>query len=368
MTTILVKDALRTAIEAASGGKQTVLYTPKGQPTFVNIIPKVNIETLNPALGITGVHPAFKSGDKEISQLYIGTYQGSIVNGELLSLPNVDANSRSNTLSASLNAAKAIGKTWHVMTNAEFALIQALAISNGFNPHGQNTNAGFNSTGEHGRRVDGKNPGDAGDRYILTGSGPVSFRHDGSFSGISDITGSVWERTPGARMAPGGEIQIYGKANEAAEAAVSVFSDTDNSEGWYAFDASTGELIPATFTGSMADGTYVPTTPNSVRAKTTATNLAANEFFFTVWGSVIGQPTNTLPSAVKLAIELYGLWPTITGSAIARASETARYTPDTQGARHPIRSLSGPFQFGLVGSNAMIAEQGTRPVYYAPLA
>ena len=49
MTTILVKDALRTAIEAASGGKQTVLYTPKGQPTFVNIIPKVSIETLNRA-------------------------------------------------------------------------------------------------------------------------------------------------------------------------------------------------------------------------------------------------------------------------------------------------------------------------------
>lgn len=26
MTTILVKDALRTSVEAASGGKQTVLY------------------------------------------------------------------------------------------------------------------------------------------------------------------------------------------------------------------------------------------------------------------------------------------------------------------------------------------------------
>ena len=64
MATILVKDALRGAIEAARCGAQTVLYTPKGQPTFVNINPKANIETLNPALGITGVHPAFKSGDK----------------------------------------------------------------------------------------------------------------------------------------------------------------------------------------------------------------------------------------------------------------------------------------------------------------
>ena len=83
MATILVKDALRGAIEAASGGAQTVLYTPKGQPTFVNIIPKKTIQELYPELGINGTHPAFKVGDKEISQLYVGTYQGKIVNGEL---------------------------------------------------------------------------------------------------------------------------------------------------------------------------------------------------------------------------------------------------------------------------------------------
>jgi hypothetical protein len=50
MTTILVKDALRTSVEAASGGKQTVLYTPKDSRLW-NIIPKVSIESLNPALG-----------------------------------------------------------------------------------------------------------------------------------------------------------------------------------------------------------------------------------------------------------------------------------------------------------------------------
>jgi hypothetical protein len=51
MTTILVKDALRTSVEAASGGKQTVLYTPKDSRQLWNIIPKVSIESLNPALG-----------------------------------------------------------------------------------------------------------------------------------------------------------------------------------------------------------------------------------------------------------------------------------------------------------------------------
>ncbi|HBQ2211285.1 TPA: hypothetical protein L7O84_003060 [Klebsiella pneumoniae] len=369
MTTILIKDSLRTAIEAASGGAQTVMYTPKGQPTFVNIIPKVNIETLNPALGITGVHPAFKSGDKEIPQLYIGTYQGSIVNGELLSLPNVDPNSRNTTLNAAISAAKAIGSTWHVMTNAEFSLLQAHAISNGFNPHGQNTNAGFNSTGEHGRRLDGKAPGEAGNRYIYTGSGPVTFRHDGNFAGISDIVGNLWERTPGARVVPGGEIQVYGKGNEAAAAGADIFSTSDISTGWYAFDAATGALTPVTFTGSIAGGDYVPTTVNSVRVKASATGLAANEFFSGSWAGVIIQPTSTLPAVVKSAMELHGLWPTITGASLVRGSETSQYTPSATSAVHPVRSLSGIFQFGFVGGPlTVIPEQGVRPVYYAPLS
>lgn len=369
MTTILIKDSLRTAIEAASGGAQTVLYTPKGQPTFVNIIPKANIETLNPALGITGVHPAFKSGDKEISQLYIGTYQGSIVNGELLSLPNVDPNARNATLNAAISAAKAIGSTWHVMTNAEFSLLQALSISKGFNSHGQNTIAGFNSTGEHGRRLGGKAPGEAGNRYIYTGSGPVSFRHDGNFSGISDIVGNLWERTPGARVVPGGEIQVYGKGNEAAAAGADIFSTSDISAGWYAFDAVTGALIPVTFTGSIAGGDYVPTTVNSVRVKASATGLAANEFFFGSWASVTVQPTSTLPAAVKSAMELHGLWPTITGAGIMRGSETVQYTPTAISAVHPLRAVAGIFQFGFVGSpSTVVSEQGVRPVYYAPLS
>ena len=34
--TILIKDSLRQSVELASGGLQTVLYTAKGQPTYMN--------------------------------------------------------------------------------------------------------------------------------------------------------------------------------------------------------------------------------------------------------------------------------------------------------------------------------------------
>ena len=89
MPTIFVKDEMRAAVEAASGGRQTVLYTQTGQPSIMNVIPAFNLEDIDASLG-TGVHPAFIVGGVQKSEIFIGTYQGIIKNGELLSLPGVD--------------------------------------------------------------------------------------------------------------------------------------------------------------------------------------------------------------------------------------------------------------------------------------
>ena len=45
--TILIKDSLRQSVEVASGGLQTVLYTAKGQPTYMNIIQKYDMSTID---------------------------------------------------------------------------------------------------------------------------------------------------------------------------------------------------------------------------------------------------------------------------------------------------------------------------------
>ena len=58
MPTIFIKDSLRASVEAASGGKQTVLYTGSGQPTYMNVIPQFNLQDVDTVIG-TGVHPAF---------------------------------------------------------------------------------------------------------------------------------------------------------------------------------------------------------------------------------------------------------------------------------------------------------------------
>ncbi|MES4694024.1 hypothetical protein MR344_27520 [Klebsiella pneumoniae] len=52
-----------------------------------------------------------------------------------------------------------------------------------------------------------------------------------------------------------------------------------------------------------------------------------------------------------------------------RGSETAQNTPSATSAVHPVRALSGIFQFGMLGGPlTVITEQGVRPVYYAPLS
>ncbi|KMK28647.1 hypothetical protein ABW11_07520 [Pluralibacter gergoviae] len=372
MTTILVKDALRAAIEASSGGRQTVMYTSKKQPTFVNIIPKANIQDLNPALGISGVHPAFKQGDKEIPYLYVGTYQGCLLNGEVLSLPNVDANTCNERSTTLLPLLKAMGSTWHAMTSVEWALMQAIGVKNSYNPLGADPfgKSARDST-QAGRRIDGKQPGDTSSQAprIYTGSGPLSYRHDRKYSGISDLVGNMWERTYGTRVV-GGEIQVYGAGNEAALADVSAFgSNAEDADGWYAIHAVTGALIKPTWTGSTRTGDYTPTTPMSVRAVAKTEGLAANEFYQRSWENTAIQPTNTLPDAVKNILELYGVWPTRTANKLLSPWSTVSYNVAAKICMHPARSKDCLFQFGYAGNTESVnTDMGIRPVYYAPLA
>lgn len=73
--TIFIKDDLRASVEAATGGLVTVLYTAAGHPSYMNVIPKFNLQDIDPALG-TGVHPAFIVNGVEKSELFIGQHVG----------------------------------------------------------------------------------------------------------------------------------------------------------------------------------------------------------------------------------------------------------------------------------------------------
>ena len=300
--TILIKDSLRQSVEAASGGEQTVLYTAKGQPTYMNIIQKFDLSTIDASL--SGIHPAFIVDGVEKPEIFVGTYQGKLVNGELLSLPNVDPSALINFDNFSTYA-RACGAGHHLMTNAEWSAVALRCYKNDTQPFG-NTYYGRSSENPLliGRRQDGLNPGNtAGTARTLTGSGPVEWRHNRKPSGIADLSGNVWEWSAGMRLM-NGEIQVIADNN----AALHTIDMSATSAQWKAIDGETGNLV--TPDGS---GTTVGT------VKFAASGTADYTLVISSGGSfgAMTNPSTTKPvSAAALnKLKALGLFPLVSGSA-----------------------------------------------------
>ncbi len=293
--TILIKDSLRQSVELASGGLQTVLYTAKGQPTYMNIIQKYDMSTIDASL--SGTHPAFIVDGVEKPEIFIGTYQGRIVNGELLSLPNVEP-SHSTNYDNFLTAARACGNGHHLITNAEWSAVALQCYKDNTQPLG-NTYYGRSSENPLlvGRRADGLNPGNtSGSARTLTGSGPVQWRHNGKENGIADLSGNVWEWNSGMRLL-NGEIQII-ENNNAAKLAINLGAASTE---WKAIDGATGNLVTPDGSG---------TTPGTVKFATSGT---AN---YTINGSSFGaiknlSTTNPVSAAALIKLKALCLFPVV---------------------------------------------------------
>lgn len=202
-----IVDQLRASVEAASGGRMTVIYTASGQPSYMHILPAFNCEDVAPGgeLG-TGLHPAFLFNGVAASEIFIGAYQASTSRsgGAAVSLPGVDPRASIN-FDSTRNLCKANGPGWDIMSNLDWAAIALWCKANGHEPRG-NTNYGrsHEDRWETGRRQDGGIPGDAsGTARTLTGSGPAAWAHDGTPAGIHDLVGNVWEWVSGMKLVDG---------------------------------------------------------------------------------------------------------------------------------------------------------------------
>jgi hypothetical protein len=240
------KDPYRAATEAATGGRQTVLYDSKGYPSIMQIIPKFNMQDVHSMLG-TGIHPAFIVDGVVKEQIFIGVYQAMNADGVAVSIPNMPpANYMDYDQAVQCCAAK--GQGWHLMTNWEWAAIALWCIKNETQPRG-NTNwrRAHDAAYETGVASDSVAPGTAsGDGRTFTGSGPASWRHDGTYQGIADLTGNVWEWTGGLKLNRG---RIYMPNDNNYSLPESSWPAQD-----VYFDASAG---PGDGNGSSANGTPI---------------------------------------------------------------------------------------------------------------
>lgn len=354
--TILIKDSLRQSVELASGGLQTVLYTAKGQPTYMNIIQKFDLSTIDASL--SGIHPAFIVNGVEKPEIFIGTYQGKLVNGELLSLPNVDPQASANFDNFSTYA-RACGAGYHLMTNAEWSAVALQCYKNDTQPFG-NTYYGRSSENPLliGRRQDRLDPGNtAGTARTLTGSGPVEWRHNRKPSGIADLSGNVWEWSAGMRLM-NGEIQVIADNN----AALHTIDMSATSAQWKAIDAVTGNLVTPDGNG---------TTTGTVKFANSGTAD------YTINGSNFGGIRNlstTKPvTAVALArLKALCLYPVV--------EDTAKFNSDglwktiDAGERTPIRggfwdgaASAGVFALALASARSYASSGiGARPAFVNP--
>ena len=224
---IFVKDPFRQSVEAASGGKNTVMYDDKGYPSVMVRIPRFNLEDIDASLG-TGVHPAFIVHGRTVSEIWIAKYPAKNINGRACSLPGVDP-----TVSINFDTAKSIceakGEGWHLYNKTEQAAIALWCMKNGFYPRG-NDRRGNSTQAPYETATPANYDGEGRICRTLTGTGPQSWNHDNTAWGISDLCGNVWEWCDGFRLV-NGEICIVGEDNTPMNN-FDTQNQKDNFTGW----------------------------------------------------------------------------------------------------------------------------------------
>lgn len=248
-----IKDTYRAAVEAATGGKNTVLYDDKGSPSVMVVIPKFYLDDVIAGAPHT-VHPAFIVNGVEKPYIYIGKYQSVIQDSRAYSLPGQDPATYMN-FDQALSYCYNKGQGWHLMSNAERAAIALWCKKNNFMPRGNNNYGSDTSASYEKGRETYFDSGAGKTGRVATGSGPASWSHDGTPDGIYDLNGNICEWVSGLRL-NSGEIQIIQDNN----AAILNSDHTASSTLWKAIASADGSLVVPGTAGTLKyDYTATPT-------------------------------------------------------------------------------------------------------------
>lgn len=258
-------DLSALALAAVCPGNE-ILYDDKGMPSIMVKIPKMTYAQLGMG-GSTAVHPAFIVNGKEVDAIYISKYQNIIQNeGRAYSLPGQDPKAYI-TFDAAKAACEKKGDGWHLMTRMEWGLIVRWCQRNGVMPKGNNNYGKHNTESMYKAIPTYYESGNIA--RVATGTGPLTWYHDQTPSGIADLCGNVWEWMGGIRTVYG-ELQILADNNGAD----SSHSQAASGAEWKAINAADGTLITPDGSGTTTGSVKMDYVGGKLQFSTTITNKA----------------------------------------------------------------------------------------------
>lgn len=180
-------------------------------------IPSFMVKFENTAKTAKEADRVFFVRGQEYDAFYMSAFPNVVINGRAYSLPLMTPTTRL-TLDEMIAACRKKGDGWHVATAAEWFHMVEESRQAGTMPHGNTNNGKF--------YYDANERGIPGNIYgtTLTGSGPATWRHDGTFDGVSDANGDVWKRLTGIRLKNG--IFQYIPDNDAAHPEADLSEDS----------------------------------------------------------------------------------------------------------------------------------------------
>ena len=221
-----------------------VLYDDMGLPSFMVRIPKMTYAELG--LGdSTDVFPAFIVNGQEVPEIYISKYQNCVYGGRAYSLPG-RAPQTNITFDTAVSRCTAKGAGWHLMTRMEWALLALWCKKNGTMPKGNNNYGKDVSESIYSAIPCAFSEGQR--TKVLTGTGPITWYHDGTLAGIWGLNGNVSEWVGGMRLVYG-ELQVLVNNN----AADSSHPQTASSAEWKSINATTGAFVTPNGSGTTVD-------------------------------------------------------------------------------------------------------------------
>ncbi len=240
-------DDARFALEAATGGTNTLLLDDLGMPSVMVRIPCFRWSDVIEG-GEDKICSAFIVNGVANNYIYISKYLNIIEKDRAYSLPGRDP-AHTLTIDEARSACAQKGPGWHLMSNAEWSAIAHWCRKNGKMPHGNN-NYGRDvaAVHEHGALSPGNSSAITREARTLTGSGPNTWSHDGSSAGIFDLNGNVWDFVSGLRIMDG-EIQIIRDNDSAMNV-----DESQTSTLWRAIDTEGNLVVPGSRNTYKYDG------------------------------------------------------------------------------------------------------------------